>query len=142
MVEHYLTFIIKVMESLKEFIAKHKVNKEKADDFVIYLSNLIKERGYSKDSQVYNKANISRQTWSSIMSGKHIPSLNNLIKIVFALELNNHECKYLLKKAGYTLSSANNYYLIIRYCIENKIYDLSKLNDLLIENGYEDSLIA
>ena len=130
------------MESLKEFIAKHKVNKEKADDFVIYLSNLIKERGYTKDSQVYNKANISRQTWSSVMSGKHIPSLNNLIKIVFALELNNHECKYLLKKAGYTLSSANNYYLIIRYCIENKIYDLSKLNDLLIENGCEDSLIA
>ena len=75
------------------------------------------------------------------MSGKHIPSLNNLVKIVFALELNNHECKYLLKKAGYTLSSANNYYLIIRYCVENKIHDLSKLNDLLIENGYKDSLI-
>ena len=128
------------MESLKEFIAKHKANKEKADDFVIYLSNLIKERGYSKDSQVYNKANISRQTWSSIMSGKHIPSLNNLVKIVFVLELNNHECKYLLKKAGYTLSSANNYYLIIRYCIENKIYDLSKLNDLLIENGYSEAV--
>lgn len=50
------------MESLKEFIAKHKVNKEKADDFVIYLSNLIKEHGYTKDSQVYNKANISKQT--------------------------------------------------------------------------------
>ena len=119
------------------FITKHKVNKEKANDFVIYLSNFIKERGYSKDSQVYNKANMS-----SIMSGKHIPSLNNLIKIVFALELNNHECKYLLKKAGYTLSSANNYYLIIRYCIENKMYDLSKLNDLLVQNGYKDSLIA
>ena len=90
---------------------------------------------------MYNKANISRQTWSSIMSGKVTPQLNNLIKIVFALELNNHECKYLLKKAGYTLSSSNNYYLIIRYCIENKIYDLSKLNDLLVENGYEDELI-
>lgn len=38
------------------------------------------------------------------MSGRHTPSLNNLIKIMFALELNNHECKYLLKKAGYTLS--------------------------------------
>lgn len=76
------------------------------------------------------------------MSGKVTPQLNNLIKIVFALELNNHECKYLLKKARYTLSSSNNYYLIIRYCIENKIYDLSKLNDLLIENGYKDSIIV
>ena len=129
------------MEELKTYIAKHKLNKEKADDFVIYLSNLIKEHGYTKDSEVYNKANISRQTWSSIMSGKVTPQLNNLIKIVFALELNNHECKYLLKKAGYTLSSSNNYYLIIRYCIENKIYDLSKLNDFLTEYGYTDSLI-
>ena len=86
LVKRHLTFIIEVMEDLKSYIAKHKVNKEKADDFVIYLSNLIKERGYSKDSQVYNKANISRQTWSSIMSGKHIPSLNNLIKIV----IHNH----------------------------------------------------
>ena len=130
-----------MMDDLKTYIAKHKANKEKADDFVTYLSNLIKEHGYGKDSIVYNKANVSKQTWSSIMSGKHTPSLHNLIKIVFALELNNHECKYLLKKAGYTLSSSNNYYLIIRYCIENKIYDLSKLNDLLIENGYKDSLI-
>ena len=129
------------MEDLKTYIAKHKLNKEKADDFVIYLSNLIKEHGYTKDSEVYNKANISRQTWSSIMSGKVTPQLNNLIKIVFALELDNHECKYLLKKAGYTLSSSNNYYLIIRYCIENKIYDLSKLNDYLSEYGYTDSLI-
>ena len=129
------------MEDLKTYIAKHKLNKEKADDFVIYLSNLIKEHGYTKDSEVYNKANISRQTWSSIMSGKVTPQLNNLIKIVFALELNNHECKYLLKKAGYTLSSSNNYYLIIRYCIENRIYDLSKLNDYLSEYGYTDSLI-
>ena len=130
-----------MMESLKEFIAKHKVNKEKADDFFIYFSNLIKEHGYSKDSEVYNKANISRQTWSSIMSGKHIPSLNNLIKIVFALELNNHECKYLLKKAGYTLSSSSDYALIIRYCIENKIYDVSRFNDYLMQYGLESSAI-
>ena len=129
-----------MMEDLKTYITRHKLNKEKADDFVIYLSNLIKEHGLTKDSEVYNKANISRQTWSSIMSGKVTPQLNNLIKIVFALELDNHECKYLLKKAGYTLSSSNNYYLIIRYCIENKIYDLSKLNDYLTEYGY--SLIA
>ena len=131
-----------MMEGLKSYIAKHKINKEKADDFVTYLSNLIKDHGYEKDSIVYNKANISKQTWSSIMSGKHTPSLNNLIKIVFALELDNHECKYLLKKAGYTLSSSSKFALIVRDCVENKIYDLTKLNDLLTENGYEDSIIG
>ena len=129
------------MGDLKSYITKHKANKEKADDFVTYLSNLIEERGYKKDSIVYNKANIVKQTWHSIMSGEHTPSLKNLIRIVFALELNNHECKYLLKKAGYTLSSSSKFALIVRYCVENKIYDLSKLNDLLIENGCEDSII-
>ena len=129
------------MEDLKEYIAKHKVNKEKADDLVTYLYQLMDERGFDKNSDLYNKANITKQSWSLIISGKVAPSLKTIIKIVFALKLNNHECKYLLKKAGYTLSSSSNYALIIRYCIENKIYDLSALNDYLIQNGYEDDLI-
>ena len=45
--------------------------------------------------------------------------------------------KYLLKKAGYTPSSASTYSLIIRYCIENKIYDLNKVNDYLEEYGFK-----
>ena len=53
----------------------------------------------------------------------------------------NHECKYLLKKAGYTLASSSTYALVIRYCIENKIYDLDKVNEYLTQYGYEDSLI-
>ena len=61
------------------------------------------------------------------------------IKLVFALRLNNHECKYLLEKAGYTLSSASTYSLIIRYCIENKIYDLNKVNDYLEEYGFNST---
>ena len=112
------------MEDLKGYIAKHKVNKEKADDFVTYLYQLMDARGFDKNSDLYNKANITKQSWSLIISGKVTPSLKTIIKIVFALKLNNHECKYLLKKAGYTLSSSSNYALIIRYCIENKIYEI------------------
>ena len=63
------------------------------------------------------------------------------MKLAFALKVNNHECKYLLKKAGYTLSSSNRFALIIRYAIENRIYDLIEVNALLEENGYGDSLI-
>lgn len=129
------------MEELKDYIKKHKQNKEKSLDFVTYLYQLMDKYGYDKNSDLYNKANISKQSWSLIVSGQVSPSLKTLIKIIFALHLDNHECKYLLKKAGYTLSSSSNYALIIRYCLENKIYDLSKLNDYLIEYGYEDSLI-
>ena len=128
------------METLKEYINKHQSNKEKSSELSIYLTELISSRGYKKDSEVYKKADISRQTWSNMMSGKKV-ELKTLIKVVFALELNTHECKYLLKKAGYTLSSSSELALIFRYYIENKIYDLDKLNESLEEYGYSDWLI-
>ena len=128
-------------KSLQEYIEEHTQIKEKAADFVEYLYSLLDKYGYDKTSDLYNKANISRQLWSSIISGKSNPSLNVCLKIVFALKLNNHECKYLLKKAGYTLASSNKYSLIIKYAIQNGIYDLNVVNDMLSENGYDDSLI-
>ena len=130
------------METLEEYINKHTKNKEKAEDFVSYLFELMDKRGYKdKDPELYKKANISRQLWSSIISGKSMPGLNTILKIVFALELDNHECKYLLKKAGFTLASNSKFSLIIRYCIENKIYDLLIVNQYLEENACGDRLI-
>ena len=129
------------MESLEEFIAKHHTTKEKSSSFVEYLYSLMNKYGFENPSDLYNKANISRQLWSSIISEKSNPSLNVCLKIAFALKATNHECKYLLKKAGYTLASSNKFALIIRYAIENKIYDIDDVNDLLEKNGYADSLI-
>lgn len=129
------------MKSLQEFIKKHKTNTEKASSFIEYLYSLMDKYGFSNPADLYNKANISRQLWSSIISNKSNPSLNVCLKLAFALKVNNHECKYLLKKAGYTLSSANDFALIIRYAIENKIYDIYKVNELLEQNGFADSLI-
>ena len=129
------------METLEQFIAKHQVNKEKTISFVDYLFSLMKKYNIDNPATLYNKANISRQLWSSIISEKSNPSLNVCLKIALTLKVNNHECKYLLKKAGFTLASSNKFALIIRYAIENKIYDISKVNKLLEDNGYKDSLI-
>ncbi len=125
------------MEFLKVFINKHKVNKEKSEVFVTYLYQLMDKYGFDKNSDLYDKANISRQYWSKLINKERQPSLETTLKIVFALKLTNQECKYLLKKAGYTLASSSTYALIIRYCIENKIYDLNKVNDLLEEHGFK-----
>ena len=125
------------MESLKEYIVRHRINKEKTNDFVTYLYELMDKYGFDKNSDLYEKANISRQYWSKIINKERQPSLETVLKIVFALKLQNHECKYLLKKAGYTLASSSTYALIIRYCIENKVYDLNKVNDYLEEYGFK-----
>lgn len=79
------------MEELDLFIQEHKKNEEKSKDFVSYLYELMDKRGVSKNSDLYVKAGISRQTWSLIISNKINPSLNSVLKLVFALELNNHE---------------------------------------------------
>lgn len=129
------------METLNEFIAKHQSKKEKSSSFVEYLYLLMNKYGFENASDLYNRANISRQLWSSIISEKSNPSLNVCLKIALTMKVTNHECKYLLKKAGYTLSSSNKYALIIRYAIENKMYSIEAVNDLLEKNGYSDSLI-
>lgn len=129
------------METLEQFINNHQSSKEKTSSFVEYLYSLMDKYGFDKNSDLYDKANITKQLWSSIISNKSHPSLNVCIKLALAMQVNNHECKYLLKKAGYTLASSNKYSLIIRYCIENKIYDVYEVNKLLEDNGYGDSLI-
>jgi len=123
---------------LEEYIQSHQKNIEKSESFVEYLYHLMDVHNIDKSSHVYNKVFISRQLWSSIISEKSCPSLNTCIKIVLGLKLNNHECKYLLKKAGYTLSSSSRSALIIRYAIENEIYDIVDVDRLLRENGCED----
>lgn len=128
-------------KTLEEYIEEHKKNEERSISFVEYLYVLMDKYNFKKASDLYNKAGISRQLWSSIISEKSNPSLEACIKLVFALKLTNAECKLLLKKASYTLSSASNYSLIIRYCLENKIYNLNQLNSMLESYGYIDSLI-
>ena len=128
------------MEKLEEYIASHKTNKEKVSSFIEYLYSLMDKYGYEKAPDLYNKADISKQLWSSVISKKSSPSLNFCLKIVFALPANNHECKYLLKKAGFTLASSNDYSLIIRYGVANKL-SIDEVNELLEDNGYADSLI-
>lgn len=124
------------MESLKDYIDRHEANEERSKPFIDYLFYLMKKHGFEKDPDLYNKANISKQLWSSIISGKSKPSLETTLKIVFALHASNRECKLLLKKVGFTLSSSSRLSLIIRYCLENEIYDLIEVNKYLEEYGY------
>lgn len=127
--------------TLEEFIKRHQGNIEKSQSFVEYLYVLMDKYGITNPANIYNSVGISRQLWSSIISGKSEPSLNVCVKIALGMHLDNHECKYLLKKAGYTLASSSRFALIIRYAIENEIYNICAVNELLADNGCEDSVL-
>ena len=128
------------MESIEEFIKKHRTSEEKSSSLMRYIELLKEKHGIKKDSEIYNKANISRQNWHSILSEKSEPKLNTILKIVFSMKLDNHECKYLLKKVGFTLASSSKFALVIRYCLENKIYELYEVNDYLERCGCEERI--
>lgn len=117
-------------ETLDEYIAR-KPNKE---EFHTYLYSLIDARGLT-DPEVYKKAGIDRKTWSKIVSNSdQRPTKRTVSRIVIALELDYKECKHLIKAAGYILNR-DPFDLVIRYCVEHKVYDPIAVDDLLVKKG-------
>lgn len=91
-----------------------------------------------KDSDVYKKARIDRRLFSKIRSSKkYIPSKKTVLALCLALELSRTDTNILLKSAGYTLSTSDDYDLAISFCISRKIFNFYEINDLLFELGFD-----
>ncbi|MDO5134207.1 MAG: RNase III inhibitor, partial [Eubacteriales bacterium] len=104
------------------------------------LLRMIDERGLT-DIQVYKRANIDRRLFSKIRSNpKYNPKRQTAISLGLALELNMDEMRDLLGRAGFALSNANIFDLIISYCVQNRIYDIILINALLFD--YDQPLLG
>ena len=87
-----------------------------------------------KPSKIYNSAGVSKQVFSKINSNSNYqPSKATAIAFCLALNLNLEETQDLLARAGFTLSKSSLFDVIIMYCIENKIYNVVFVNDILYE---------
>lgn len=98
-----------------------------------YINHLI-EVSRLKNNIIYKRMNIDKRTLYRLKNSlKYNPSKDMLIKLGLALNISESDMDYLLSLKGYTLSNTNYFDLIIRFCFINHIYDIYKVNDLLME---------
>lgn len=106
------------------------LNCNKSLNFNELLFSYIDRSGH-KDSEIYKKVDIDRKLFSKIRcNDNYIPRKNVIIKLCLALGLEKTEFNKLLNSAGYSLTSSK-FDLIISYCLDNKVYDISQVNDYL-----------
>ena len=101
--------------------------------FTETLLNLIDKTG-KKDSEIYKKANISKQHFSKIRNNPNYkPTKPTAIALALALELSLDDTKDLIGRAGYALTNSSKFDLIIRYFIEQGNYNVVEINVALYE---------
>lgn len=109
--------------------------KQLEETFSQRLLRMIDERGMA-DSEAYTKAYVDRRHFSKIRKDvNYVPSKKTVLAFTIALELSLDEAKDLLASAGFALSRSSKTDLIIAYFLQNRIYDMFKINDVLEAYG-------
>lgn len=126
------------------FIRNRNLNKkidiQLESSFSEELMHIIDNRNL-KPADVYRKAGIDRKLFSKIKNNiDYKPSKITAIAFALALELELNEARIFISKAGYTLTHSSKFDIIIEYCIENKIYNIMEVNDILF--SFEEELIG
>ena len=122
------------MEALSDLL------RMRDESFQQRLFRMIDERGLT-DAEVYRRANLDRKLFSKIRCNEaYSPKKKTALAFAIALGLNLDETTDLLRTAGYALSSSNLFDLIVRYCIENRIYSIIDVNALLFQ--YDQPLLG
>lgn len=99
------------------------------------LLRMIDERGMT-DSEAYTKAYVDRRHFSKIRKDvNYVPNKKTVLAFTIALELSLDEAKDLLASAGFALSRSSKTDIIVAYFLQNKIYDMFEINDVMDAYG-------
>ena len=112
-----------------------KLMDQLEETFSQRLLRMIDERDMT-DSEAYTKAYVDRRHFSKIRKDvNYVPNKKTVLAFTIALELSLDEAKDLLASAGFALSRSSKTDIIVAYFLQNKIYDMFEINDVLDAYG-------
>ncbi len=92
------------------------------------------DKSGKKDSEIYKKANISKQHFSKIRNDPHYkPTKATALAFAIALELDLAQTQDLIGRAGYTLTNSSKQDLIVKFFIEQRNFNIVEINIALYE---------
>lgn len=139
------TFGIEFNEDLSKEEQSKVLQKHIADTKQLYerlpnnLSGSLKEClkwSKMKQNEIAEKTGISEKSVGKIFSGKHMPTLNNLVLICLAMNLPPSISKYLIEKSGHRIVFVNQDHLWFDLAL-NSMYtwDIEEVRTFLQEHG-------
>lgn len=107
--------------------------KKKQEPFNKCLFQMIDEKGL-KDSDVYKQSGLTRQMFSKIRCKEdYIPSKSIMLSLAVGMQLTVQETEKLLASGNQLLSMSDTGDLIVRFFMEQGIYNLDVYNEYLFE---------
>lgn len=129
----------KVLSTMSNTMATNRkiddLMNQMEETFSQRLLRMISERGMT-DSEAYTKAYVDRRHFSKIRNDDYYsPNKKTVLAFSIALELTLDEAKDLLACAGFALSRSSKVDIIVAYFLQNKIYDMFEINEILDAYG-------
>ena len=112
-------------------IEDYIIDEKNTLTFSKLVKKIMGEKGLtSKD--IYKNSLINRKLFSALnVNDDYIPSRETAIMYCIALKLNYDDSVNLMKSAGYSFYEYSNFDMIVKYFLDNKIYNIDKINDAL-----------
>jgi hypothetical protein len=115
---------------LKASASEHLVTTKREKTFLEELNFYIRTKGLTAPV-VYQRANMDKRHYSKLISGILNPTRDVAIALAIALRLNDAQAQAFIGKAGYTLSTNCERDVLVRFCLQQGLYNINEINLLL-----------